>query len=464
MDIEKKQQAFRTILRPHSMEKRRFFLLFFNQTIRRIIMTIEMIIVLAILAFMVVMLLTRIIPYGVTAMICCVAFVLTGVCDLSTAFSGLSNSTTIMVATMIVVATALGKTSLVHRLRGVMTNLQGKQGIFLVVALYVITIALSQLMGQIACLSIMLLFVQTLDEKSSISPARMLFAVACINTIWTSKIPIGMGATMPGTINSFYQGMVGPEDLLAITDYFKAGILPAIVGTLYCILCYKLIPSGKIDSSQVKDVKDAAPLSRRDEIIIFLVFLLVMGGFMFSNQLGSDITNVLPAAGVLILILTKVLSVKEAVSTLTSDMVWMIAGMTVMSSVLGSTGVGDLIGNTVLNILGSNPSGLFVTIVFCVVTTLLTNFLSNMGTMALMCPIAAATAQAGDMNVKAVVLVAAVSSWFAVAMPTGCAGAMMAFGIGNHNALKVMKFTLPLVLLLMVSLIIGVNLFFPIYN
>ncbi|TCL58161.1 SLC13 family permease [Allofournierella massiliensis] len=427
-------------------------------------MTIEMIIVLAILAFMVVMLLTRIIPYGVTAMICCVAFVLTGVCDLSTAFSGLSNSTTIMVATMIVVATALGKTSLVHRLRGVMTNLQGKQGIFLVVALYVITIALSQLMGQIACLSIMLLFVQTLDEKSSISPARMLFAVACINTIWTSKIPIGMGATMPGTINSFYQGMVGPEDLLAITDYFKAGILPAIVGTLYCILCYKLIPSGKIDNSQVKDVKETEALSRRDEIITFLVFFLVMGGFMFSNQLGSDVTNVLPAAGVLILILTKVLSVKEAVSTLTSDMVWMIAGMTVMSSVLGSTGVGDLIGNTVLNILGSNPSGLFVSIVFCVVTTILTNFLSNMGTMALMCPIAAATAQAGGMNVKAVVLVAAVSSWFAIAMPTGCAGAMMAFGIGNHNAFKVMKFTLPLVLLLMISLIIGVNLFFPIYN
>ena len=427
-------------------------------------MTIEMIIVLAILAFMVVMLLTRIIPYGVTAMICCVAFVLTGVCDLSTAFSGLSNSTTIMVATMIVVASALGKTSLVHRLRGTITNLQGKQGIFLVVALYVITLALSQLMGQIACLSIMLLFVQTLNEKSSISPARMLFAVACINTIWTSKIPIGMGATMPGTINSFYQGMVGPEDLLAITDYFKAGILPAIVGTVYCILCYKLIPSGKIDNSQVKDVKETEALSRRDEIITFLVFFLVMGGFMFSNQLGSNVTNVLPAAGVLILILTKVLSVKEAVSTLTSDMVWMIAGMTVMSSVLGSTGVGDLIGNTVLNILGSNPSGLFVSIVFCVVTTILTNFLSNMGTMALMCPIAAATAQAGGMNVKAVVLVAAVSSWFAIAMPTGCAGAMMAFGIGNHNAFKVMKFTLPLVLLLMISLIIGVNLFFPIYN
>ena len=93
----------------------------------------------------------------------------------------------------------------------------------------------------------------------------------------------------------------------------------------------------------------------------------------------------------------------------------------------------------------------------------MTNFLSNLGTMALMCPIAAATALAGGMNVKAIILVTAVSCWFAVAMPTGCSAAMMAFGIGNFNAFKLMKFTLPLVLILMAALIIGVNLFFPIF-
>ena len=47
-------------------------------------------------------------------------------------------------------------------------------------------------------------------------------------------------------------------------------------------------------------------------------------------------------------------------------------------------------------------------------------------------------------------------------MPTGYSGAMMAFGIGNHNAFKLMRFTLPLVLLLMVFLIFGINIFFPI--
>lgn len=87
-------------------------------------MNLEMIIVLIILLFMVVGLLFNIFPYGVTAMICCVAFVLTGICDIPTAFSGLSSSTTIMVASMIVVALALGKTSLAHKMRETMTKFQ----------------------------------------------------------------------------------------------------------------------------------------------------------------------------------------------------------------------------------------------------------------------------------------------------------------------------------------------------
>lgn len=72
-------------------------------------MNVQMIMALCILVFMVVMLLTHVLPYGVTGMICCVLFVFTGVLDLKTAFSGLSSSTTLMIAPMIVVATALAR-------------------------------------------------------------------------------------------------------------------------------------------------------------------------------------------------------------------------------------------------------------------------------------------------------------------------------------------------------------------
>lgn len=158
---------------------------------------------------------------------------------------------------MIVVASTLGKTSLIRRLRGVLDSMKGK-GIVIVITLFVVTILLSQLMGQIACLSIMLLFCTTLDEDSVISPSRMLFAVCTLNTIWTAKIPLAMGATMPGTINS-YQGIAG-DQLIGIADYFKAAI-PGLLGLIYCLLFYKLIPSQSINTGDVKEVKEEKPIS-----------------------------------------------------------------------------------------------------------------------------------------------------------------------------------------------------------
>lgn len=426
-------------------------------------MTPQMIIVFCILAFMVVMLIWHKIPYGLTAMTCCVLFVFTGVLDIKTAFSGLSSSTIVMLAPMIVVASALGKTSLIRRMRGYMSKLEGKNGMFLVLGLCGMTIVLSQLMGQVACISVMLLFVQTLDEDSELCPARMLFLVATINCLATSKIPIGMGATMPGTITSYYQGLVTPADYLGIMDFCKAGILPLIVGTIYCILFYRLIPHGNMDRSQVKDVKDAAPISKRDELFIFGVFIAIMLGFMFSRKIGNDITYTIPAAGLIVLILFKVLTIPEAMKTLTSDIVWMIAGMSVVSTALAKTGVGELIGRTVLKILGGNPSALLVIVVFSVTCAIMTNLMSNMGTMILMSPIAASTALAGGMNVKAIVLTCCVSAWFAIMLPTACSGAIMAFGIGGYNPLKLLKFTFPLLILLILSLIVGVMFFFPIY-
>ena len=425
-------------------------------------MTTQMIITLCILAFMVIMLLTHRLPYGLTAMICCALFVLTGVTDLSTAFSGFSGSTTIMVAGMIVVAVQLGKTSIVKRLRAFMERMKGSKGFVLIAAFFIVTILLSQLMGQIAALSIMLLFAQTLDDDSDITPARMLFAVCALNTIWTAKIPVAMGATMPGTINSFFEG-VAPAYSIGIADYFKAAFIPGIVGVIYCLIAFRLIPTQKINNSELKEVKEEKIMSMKDEIIVFAVFAVIMCTFIFSKLFTKDVQNIIPIAGVLVLIVTGVVDTKEVIKHLTSDIVFMIAGMSAISTILGQTGVGELIGQTVLKILGGNPAPIFVVAVFAVVTAVITNLLSNMGTMALMIPIAASTALAGGFNVETVVLVTAVASWMAFVLPTGCAGSMIAFGTGNFNTAKTFKFTIPLFILELVSLIIGTTMFFPIY-
>ena len=209
--------------------------------------------------------------------------------------------------------------------------------------------------------------------------------------------------------------------------------------------------------------KEVQELSPKQEKIVFAVFIVIMAAFFLSGIVPKEVQNVIPVAGVIVFILTGVISIPETLKVITGDIVFLIAGMSAVSTVLGQTGVGELIGQTVLKILGGNPSPVFVVAVFSIVTAVMTNFLSNMGTMALMILIAASTALAGGFNVQTAVLVTAVSAWFAFVMPTGCAGSMIAFGTGNFSATQTLKFTLPLFVLEIASLIFSTVLLFPIY-
>ncbi|MDD6282727.1 SLC13 family permease [Oribacterium sp. HCP28S3_H8] len=429
-------------------------------------MTLQVIIVLLILAFMIFALLTHVFPFGVTGMICCTLLVLTKIMDMQTAFSGLSNPNTVMVAAMVALANPLGRTSLVEKLKRSMNALQGKSGFMLLAFIYLICIGLSQLMGQMACLTIMIVFLQTLDPESNISPSRVLFSIVPISCMWTARIPIGMGAAFSGTINGLIQGLISdPSQQIQIGDYALAGLLPAIVGTLFCIVFYRLIPKSELVQQKGCDEKIVTQLSARHELITFSVFIIVALGFMFKNQIGSDLSNVAPVAGILLLIITGVMTAQDVVKIITSDIIWMVAGISVMSTAMATTGVGDLIGKFVLRILGSNPSGNFVLLVFVIVATVMTNFMSNFGTMGVLCPIAASTALAGGMNVKAIVLAVSLASWLtAFMLPMASSAAIIGYGTGNYSPQKVLKFTLPLMILEIITIIISVRILYPMYG
>lgn len=431
-------------------------------------MNIQLIITLAVLVFMAVAFMGKRLSYGMTGMICMLVLALTGVVDLNTALSGFSNKTTVLVATMLLVAGCIGKTSLVSVIRARMSTIQKKSGIALLLAIVAFTILLTQLIGMTALMSIMLMLVVTLDDDSDLSQARVYYLISAINAAWFGRFPIGMGATLPMIQNSYYEGLVAdhPEYLLGIFDYLKVGLIPSIILTIYCLFAWKLIPKTKIDTSSMQHsnvASKASSLTKRQERIVWIVLAVVMVAFVFSSQLG-DLVYLLPIAGCIILVLSGVVTTQEATLTVAGDMVFCVAGVLVVSSALNSSGAGELIGNAVLRLLGDNPSSLLVITVFAVVVTIMTTFLSNNGTIAIMTPIAVSTALAGGMNPKAVVLVVFGASCMAVAFPTGCAAAMMAYSIGNHNPVKLLRFTIPYLILGVTALIISASIFYPVYG
>lgn len=423
----------------------------------------QMYIVLALLVFMIFMFFTHKVPYGVTTMTCCVVLALTGVMELKDAFSGLSNRTTILIACMFTIAYAFGKTSLINKIRAGMDKIKEKSGLAFVIFLILITVVLAQLMGRTAIVSIIALFLVSLDDEDEICGSRMIFVAFSVLAAWSLKMPVGLGATMAATANAYYEGIItNPEYMLMPMDVFKVSIIPAVALTIYALFAWKLIPKNALDTSGVKEVKKAAEISKRDETIINIIFVAVLLGFVFGTKLGS-LMYVIPALGVLALIYTKVLSSKEAIDNLTGDMVWMIAGVLVMSDAIGKSGVGDLIGNSMMRILGEHPSGVVVLAVFAVTTIVMTTFMSNTGTAAVLTPIAASLSQVAGMDPRGIVLIINISAIMAIAFPSGSTECALAFAIGRHEPAKLLKYTLPYLGIAVVTLVISASLFFPVY-
>ena len=435
-------------------------------------MNFNLIITLLVMVFMIVSFVIQKWSYGLTAMTCVVVLTLAGVIDVQTAFSGFSNTTTILIATMIVIAGQLSRTSLISRIRSLMTKAQDKGGILLILLICAFTALLTQLMGMTAVMAIMLLFVQTLkdDDASGISQSKMIFLCATMICTWFGRFPVGMGAALPLTTNAYYEGLVGGDSsqLLGIFDFMKVGLLPSIIGTIYCLFAWRLVPKQElrtdaIDLGAAGKQGGRAAMSQTHEMIVYLGFLVTLVSFFFSNRLGSYV-YLIPAVIVIVFIFSGVMTSREAIAGLTGDMIWMVAGVLVFSTALSQSGAGEYIGNLVLKLLGSNPSGLTVTIVFTAVAMVMTTFMSNNGTVAILTPIAASTAVAGGMDPRAVVSLVSMASCLAIAFPTGCSAATIAFAVGGFNPIKMLMFTLPYNIIMMISLIISANIFFPVYG
>ena len=423
----------------------------------------QMYIVLGLLVFMIAMFFTHKVPYGVTTMTCCVMLALTGVFDISTAFSGLANKTTILIACMFTVAYAFGKTSLINKVRNSMERIKGKSGLAFIIFLFLVTIVLAQLMGRTAIISIVALFLVSLDDKDEICASRMIFAAFAVMAAWSLKFPVGLGATMSPTANAYYEGIINNPDLMLLPgDFIKVSFIPATALTVYALFAWKFIPRHGVNTSDVKEVKEAAAISKRDETIINIVFIGVLLGFIFGARIGN-LMYVIPAAGVLVLLYTKTLTTKETVNSLTGDMVWMIAGVLVMSDAIGKSGVGDMIGNWLLILLGEKPSGMFVLFVFAVTTIVMTTFMSNTGTAAVLTPIAASLSMVAGMDPRGIVLIINIASIMAIAFPSGAAECALAFAIGQHEPGKLLKFTMPYLLIAVVTLVVSASIFFPVY-
>ncbi len=396
--------------------------------------------------------------YGLTTMICCALLALTGVMPIQDAFSGFCNKTLIMIACIFVISYAFGKTSFLHSIQQRILGMHGGKSDLAILLIFCLLIAFfAQMMVATTTVALMIMLLGILSADKALCASRVLLPTALLASIWTSKVPIAMGATSASRLNAFLEAY---GYTFGLTDVFKVSIIPLLLLSAYFVIFYKLLPKTEIDASKITNLKEFHAIPRHQEIITYIVFVCVMGSFFFGSQLG-DTMYLIPVIGVIVLQITRTLTLKEVLSNLSTDMVFMLAGIFVLSDALTNTNASVLIGNAINSLLGSNPSGVTIVVVFTVASGIITNFMNNTAVYNVLVPLAAAASMAAGYDPRAAALGAAMASYFPI-LPTGAANVAMAFAAGNYTLKNTLKFTLPFFLIAIVSTIFCCLWLFPV--
>ena len=330
---------------------------------------------------------------------------------------------------------------------------------------FLIGAVFAQFIPNTASITILVVFLSTLDDSGDITANRLLLPLLGILCAWKFRFPIGMGAATFATINGMYEGIIpDPQYALKMLDPFIYSLIPMAVLTIYCLFGWRLMPkSENINQSALKEAKKHEMLAHSQEVTVYIVFIIVML-LMLLNQWTGNLLYLAPGLGVLALIYAKIIKTEDAVKDMTSDMVWMIAGVLVVADALGKSGAGNLIGKLILAILGSNPSSIFVMLLFATATVVMTTFMSNMATETVLIPIAASVALAGGWDPRGMILTIGIANMLAVGFPSGSGEAAVCFAAGGYNPVKVMKFTIPYIILGIISSAVAANIMYPIYG
>ncbi len=398
--------------------------------------------------------------YGFIMMGACTLLAVTGAVPVSTAFSGFCDQTMVMMASIFVISRAFGKTSLIGNIQKRVSKMQsGKSGLILVLLLIALCVVFGQFLPTSGTMSVVIMLMGILGaEGGDVCASRMLLPIALLSNLWTSKIPIGMGATAASRMNAYIEAY-NPEYVVGVADPLKAAILPLIALTLYVIFTYKMLPKREIDSSKLSSVKEQEAIPKHHEYLIYFVFVAVMVCIFLQGQIGN-ITYAIPALGVGILIVSKAFTFAETRSVLAGDDIFLIAGSFGVSAALSSTGAGELVGDLILALLGGNPSELTILLVFTFITVIMANLMNRTAIYSVLVPLAVSTAIAGGFDPGPLTLAVAGCTYANALLPSCSASLGIAMGAGKYSMKEVVLYGLPFTLIFWITTVADILIFF----
>lgn len=196
---------------------------------------------------------------------------------------------------------------------------------------------------------------------------------------------------------------------------------------------------------------------RRQKILIALP--IIVGVILFAS-LGIAPILVTAIIGAVLLILTKCITLNEAYQAIDWKVIFLLGGILPLGIAMEKSGAAQLLSNFLIRTLGDlGPAALIA--VFYLITTMLTETMSNNATVILLAPIAITTSAALNIDPRPLLIAITFAGSASFMTPVGYQTNTMIFGVGHYKFIDFVKVGTPLNIIFWILAVIFIPYFFP---
>ncbi|KXB93294.1 transporter, DASS family [Veillonellaceae bacterium DNF00626] len=408
-----------------------------------------------------VLFITEKIPLAVTSIFAAVACWLLGLVDITEVFIGMSDSTVVLFGGMFIVGAAMFYTGLAQDIGGHIVKLFGTGEIKLMIGIMIIAAIMSAFLSNTGTTACLIPVVIGICKEAHIPVSREMMPLAFAAGLGGTITLIG---TPPNIIANVALKAAGMADLqFSFFEYAWIGVPITVAGILYMIFIGRhLLPDREVTDFNVDNVEqefEANETTKTKKIICGVIML----GVILAMATSIVPLEIAAVVGALLCVVTGCLSEKQAYASIDWVTIFLFAGMIPMATAMNTSGAGKLIAEYTVNAMGGNPSPYLITAVLFCLAVVLTQFMSNTASKALLCPVGIALASQVGASPRAVLMAILIASSCAFATPVGTPPNTLVLGPGKYTFMDYVKCGSGLVIVCLIVSVIVIPIVWPFF-
>ena len=402
-------------------------------------------ITLGILFVAAIMFFTEVVPLPVTALLVPIALSLTHVITSKVAFSYFGNPTVVLFMAMFIVGEATFITGFADKVGALAVRLSKGNPIKLLVYAMAAVGLLSTVLSNTGTTVVAVPMVMGMCLKAKRAPGKVLMPVAFAASLGGTVSLVG---TPPNGIINSMLAQTGQTPF----GFFEFGLIgvPLLAAGLiyYALIGHRFLPDRQpVDD----DVVTEGAQHRRENKMWHAMIIFAFVVFMMASELMPLTTAAM--LGACLMIITGCMTMREAFRSVDWTTIFLFAGMLSMSAAMDKSGAAAIVANAVVSMV-HDPWMLML--VCCALTALITNFMSNTATAALMAPLALPIAMGSGISPLPIAMGIAMSASCCFLTPIATPPNTIVLGPGRYSFMDYVKagWLLQVISLLMCWLLI----------